>query len=176
MEFFEDLKPFNIKIATNNDSRNVISMLKEIAQWMKDSNINQWGFLLEGGDDEEIKQAIVNQETYIVMNGNEYVATFTLLSKQSEWDTHIWGEDNTSNALYLHRLAIVPSYMNKGLGKRILAWIEENTTNKEYLRLDCVAENIKLNSFYENNGFELVGITDGHSKYEKSLMRVEHIK
>ncbi|SOC43890.1 GNAT family N-acetyltransferase [Ureibacillus acetophenoni] len=170
MEFFDDLKPFNIKIATNNDSRKVIKMLKEIAQWMKDNNINQWRFLLEGGDDEEIKQAIANQETYIVMNDNELVATFTLLSKQSEWDFHIWGEDHTSNTLYLHRLAIVPSYMNKGLGKRILAWIEENTSNKEYLRLDCVEENKKLNSFYKNSGYELVGVTDGHSKFEKRLM------
>lgn len=171
MEFYEDLKEFTIKIATHEDSSKVISMLKQIAKWMKDNDINQWRFLLDGGDDEEINQAIANQETYIVLNGNETVATFTLLSKQSEWDIHIWGEDSTSNSLYLHRLAINPSYMNRGLGRRILAWIEDNATDIEYLRLDCVAENPKLNSFYKNNEFDLVDITDGHSKYQKRLIK-----
>lgn len=170
LAYIEDFEGFNLKIATNEDSSKVINMLKQIAQWMKENNINQWRFLLEGGDDEEITQAIDNQETYIVLNGNEIVATFTLLSKQSEWDIHIWGEDSTSNALYLHRLAIIPSYMDKGLGKRILGWIEDNAIEKEYLRLDCVAENAKLNSFYKKNEFELVDITDGHSKYQKRLI------
>ncbi|HWL24623.1 MAG TPA: GNAT family N-acetyltransferase [Ureibacillus sp.] len=165
----DSLKGFDIKIATNEDSGTVITMLKQIAQWMKDNEINQWRFLLEGGDDEEIAEAISNEETYIVLNGAEIVATFTLLSKQSEWDQHIWGEDQSSNSLYLHRLAITPTYMNKNLGKSILFWIENNVNDQEFLRLDCVAENSKLNNFYKNHGFELVGITDGHSKYQKRL-------
>ncbi|WP_408056612.1 GNAT family N-acetyltransferase [Ureibacillus manganicus] len=164
-----DLKEFDIKIATKEDSSNVINMLKQIAQWMKDHEINQWRFLLEGGDDEEIEQAIANQETYIVSKGNELVATFTLLSKQSEWDSHIWGEDQSSKSLYLHRLAVVPTLMNNNLGSSLLSWIENHAVDREYLRLDCVADNVKLNNFYKNHEFELVGITDGHSKYEKRL-------
>ncbi|MEC5425248.1 GNAT family N-acetyltransferase [Virgibacillus sp. C22-A2] len=171
MVYIEGLKGFNIKIATNDDSSKVIKMLKQIAQWMKDNEINQWRFLLDGGDDEEIEQAISKQETYIILNDNDIVATFTLLSKQSEWDRHIWGKDITSKTLYLHRLAIIPIYMKKGLGRSILAWIENNVMDKEYLRLDCVADNIKLNTFYKNNEFELVDLTDSHSKYQKRIKK-----
>ena len=121
---------FTIKIAANEDSGKIIKMLKELAQWMKDHEINQWRFLLEGGDDEEIKQAISNQETYIVLKDNEIVATFTLSSKQSEWDRHIWGDDISTDSLYLHRLAIIPAYMKKGMGRRILAWIQNNGSDK----------------------------------------------
>ncbi|MFK9093750.1 acetyltransferase [Bacillus salipaludis] len=83
MVYIEGLKGFNIQIATKDDSSKVIKMLKRIALWMKDNEINQWRFLLDGGDDEEIEQAITNRETYIVLKDNDIVATFTLLSKQS---------------------------------------------------------------------------------------------
>ena len=162
---------FEIKMATNHDSRVIIKMLKLIAQWMKDNDINQWRFLLDGGDDEEIEQAIINQETYIVLKDKDIVATFTLLSKQSEWDRHIWGSDTSLKSLYLHRLAITPTYMKIGLGKSILNWIQENVSDKEFLKLDCVADNVKLNSFYKCNEFELIGVTDGHSKYQKGIQK-----
>ncbi|WP_257967959.1 hypothetical protein [Peribacillus deserti] len=64
---------------------------------MKDNDINQWRFLLDGGDDDEIEQAINNQETYIVLKDKHIVATFTLLSKQSEWDRNLWGSDILPN-------------------------------------------------------------------------------
>ncbi|MBU8772173.1 GNAT family N-acetyltransferase [Cytobacillus oceanisediminis] len=160
-----------IKVATTHDSSVIINMLKQIAQWMKDNDINQWRFLLDGGDDEEIEQAISNKETYIVLKDHEIVATFTLLSKQSEWDRHIWGDDISSKSLYLHRLAIIPTYMKKGIGKSILTWIQDNAHDKEYLKLDCVTDNVKLNNFYRCNDFELIGVTDGHSKYQKSIKK-----
>ncbi|MCC3359142.1 GNAT family N-acetyltransferase [Bacillus sp. REN16] len=166
---FEDLKGLHIKIATNDDTSKIIKMLKRIALWMKDNEINQWSFLLDGGDDEEIKQAISNRETYIVLKDNDIIATFTLSSNQSEWDRHIWGEDNSLKTIYLHRLAIIPIYMNKGFGRSILGWIQNNARDQSYLKLNCVADNIKLNNFYKNNEFELVGLTDGHSKYQKII-------
>ena len=168
MDYVEGYK---IKIATNDDSSVIIKMLKQIAQWMKDNEINQWMFLLDGGDDDEIEQARTNNETYIVMKDKGIVATFTLLSKQSEWDRDIWGIDNSSKSLYLHRLAIIPTYMRKGIGKSILTWIQDNVSDKEYIKLDCVADNTKLNNFYMKNNFDLLGVIDGHSKYQKSIKK-----
>ncbi|MBM7663631.1 GNAT superfamily N-acetyltransferase [Solibacillus kalamii] len=162
---------FEVKIAAIEDSSVIIKMLKQLAQWMKEHEINQWQYLLDGGDDEEIKQAIVNQETYIVLKDKEIIATFSLSSKQSEWDRQLWGSDNTLTSLYLHRLAIIPAYMKKGIGKSILIWIQEYVSDKELLKLDCVAANVKLNNFYKCNGFEFIGVTDGHSKYQKLIKK-----
>lgn len=170
--YSNNLKDLQIKIATNDDSRGVNDILKQVALWMKHNEINQWRFLLEGGEDEEIEQAVSNHDTYIVLRDHAIIATFTLLSKQSEWDRHIWGDDSSSNSLYLHRLAIIPMYMKKGIGRNILNWIQNNTrSDKEYLKLDCVADNIKLNNFYKINRFELIGLTDGHSKFQRSLKK-----
>ncbi|PEE44839.1 GNAT family N-acetyltransferase [Bacillus pseudomycoides] len=168
--YVNTLECYQIRTAHSDESTLIIHMLKEIAQWLKKKGINQWQYLLEGGDDEEIIQAIKNKNTYIVLKDNEMIATFTLSSIQSEWDRHIFGEEIISNSLYLHRLAVIPKYMKRGIGKNILIWIQEHMENdKEYLKLDCVTNNIKLNNFYKNNGFEYVGVTDGHSKFQKCM-------
>lgn len=141
-------------------------MLKNIALWMQENEINQWQYLLNGGDDEEILDAIKHKETFIVLKDEELIATFSLSEKQYDWDKHIFGEDSEGDSLYLHRLAVLPVYMGKGLGKELLNWIVGNfSTDKAYLKLDCVADNRKLNQFYLANGFHYLGETDNHSKY-----------
>jgi GNAT superfamily N-acetyltransferase len=166
------LKGLEVKLATSVECVKVMDMLIEIAQWMKDSGIKQWNYLLQGGDNEEIKQAIDNQNTYIVLVDSEIIATFTLTTEQSEWDQHIFGVDSTNDSLYLHRLAVTPEYMNQGIGQELLNWIEQNHhSEKTYLKLDCVADNPRLNQFYLENGFEYIGETDNHSKYQKALNR-----
>jgi len=161
---------FTIKLASDTDSKQIIFLLKEIAQWMKDNHIDQWQYLLEGGDDEEITQAIENQLTYMILKEDILIGTFTLSPTQSEWDVHIFGEEIVPDSLYLHRLALAPSYMGKGIGKNIIQWILENVqTEKAYLKLDCVGQNTKLNQFYQKSGFDYIGETDSHSKYQKRI-------
>ncbi|PFE03303.1 GNAT family N-acetyltransferase [Bacillus cereus] len=166
------LEGYQIRTAHNNESTLIIHMLKEIAQWLKDKEINQWQYLLEGRDDEEIAQAVTNNNTYIILKENEMIGTFTVSSTQSDWDRHIFGEDVFFDSLYLHRLAIIPKYMKRRIGERILMWIQDNMhTDKKFLKLDCVANNTKLNKFYKNNGFEYFGVADGHNKYRKRIKK-----
>jgi ribosomal protein S18 acetylase RimI-like enzyme len=164
------LRDYIISKASSSEEKQVINMLKQIAQWMKNHGINQWQFLLDGGDDEEIKEAVAKGNTYLLKKGNEIIGTFTLSDCQSEWDEHIFGKEELSNSLYLHRLAVLPQYMNQNLGTEVLTWIYTHfNSRKEYLKLDCVAQNTKLNHFYRSNGFTYIGETDGHSKYEMRL-------
>ncbi len=159
-----------VRLAVKEDGRKIIEMLKSNAKWMQDHGINQWQYLLNGGDDEEILEAIKQKETYILLNNEELIGTFTLSTTQSEWDKHIFGEDPDGHSMYLHRLAVLPAYIGKGIGKEILRWIEDNvSTDKTYLKLDCVADNSKLNQFYCVNGFHYIGETDQHSKYQKKF-------
>jgi GNAT superfamily N-acetyltransferase len=163
------LEAANVRLAVSDDGQQVIKLLKNSAQWMQDHGINQWQYLLSGGDDKEILEAVKQQETYIVLSDEELIATFTLSTTQSDWDRHIFGESHEEDSVFLHRLAILPSQMGKGIGKEILQWIEQNySTDKTYLKLDCVADNSKLNQFYLANGFQYIGETDQHSKYQKN--------
>ncbi|GGB60896.1 N-acetyltransferase [Fictibacillus barbaricus] len=164
------MKNLEVKKASRGDVEYVISLLKEVAQWLKSNEIKQWSYLLEGGEDEEIKKSIQQNDTYLVLQEGELIATFSLSSEQNEWDHHIFGKDTSSDSLYLHRLAVRPAYMNRGIGKRILRWVEENSqSKKQFLKLDCVADNPRLNQFYRESGFEYLGETDNHCKYQKAL-------
>ena len=160
------MNTYEIRKATEEEVPAIIELLKEIAAWLKQNDINQWGFLLEGGEDEEIRQAIQDSATYVACQDDEILATFTLYSQQSEWDEHIWGQEENPEVLYLHRLAVRPQHMKNGIGKDILHWIDESLVKT--IRLDCVAHNPKLCTYYEENGYSLIETTaDGHCKFQK---------
>lgn len=164
------VEPYEIVLANESDGQAVINLLKTVANWLKNNEIKQWGFLLEGGEDEEILTAISNLQTYLVKIDNNIIGTFTLYADASEWDTYIWG-DETTNALFLHRLALHPEYMKRGIGRKVLLWIENLSKEKNRdLKLDCVSSNENLNHYYKSNYFEWVGETpDGHSMFRKTL-------
>lgn len=160
------MKTYKIRKAEEKEVATIIDLLKEVASWLRNNDINQWGFLLEGGEDGEITEAVINGDTYVACHDDEIIASVTLYSQKSEWDQHVWGTEDDPEALYLHRLAVRPQYMKNGIGKEILNWVDENLKNT--IRLDCVAHNPKLCAYYERNGYSLIGTTaDGHSKFQK---------
>jgi RimJ/RimL family protein N-acetyltransferase len=159
---------YEVSVATSKEADQLIALLKDVAKWLKEIGVDQWGFLAGGGEDDEIRQGINNKETFIVKRDGEIVATFTLYQTQSRWDQHIWGNLN-DEAVYLHRLALPHSKIGSGLGKEVLQWVETYFKNegKMTLRLDCLGSNLKLNKYYLINGFEKVGIGDGHTMFQK---------
>ena len=158
-----------IRLAKSEEIEQIRQILKENATWLQSKGINQWSYLVDGGDYEQIHRAILNKETYILEMDNNVIGTFTVSSKQSDWDLEIWGESNEPS-IYIHRLAIGLDGKGKGLGSEALQWIENHYANRvSYLRLDCVTDNQKLNQFYKNCGFTLVGQTNGFNKYQKLL-------
>lgn len=160
------MNTYEIRKVTVRETPTIIELLKEVASWLQKKDINQWGFLLEGGEDEEIRQAIIDNATYVACRDDEIIATFTLYSQQSEWDLHVWGQEDNPEIAYLHRLAVRPKHMKNRVGKEILSWIDKNI--HKTIRLDCVAHNPKLCIYYEENGFSSIGITtDGHCKFQK---------
>ncbi|WP_158598237.1 GNAT family N-acetyltransferase [Falsibacillus albus] len=152
------------------EEKEILFLLKETASWLKDKEIDQWGFLLNGGEDQEIKESIEQNQTYSVKRDGRLIASFTLYESQGEWDRYIWGQSKIP-AVYLHRLAVDRTLVGQGIGKEIIKWIEDYLKNKGWtqLRLDCVAGNRKLNDFYLQAGFGKIGKNREHTKFLKSL-------
>ncbi|MES9700771.1 MULTISPECIES: GNAT family N-acetyltransferase [Bacillus] len=164
----ETVKEYTIRIATEDESNSIIALLKEVAQWLQHKEVDQWQYLLGGEATVEILEGIKEKYTYVVMKEEEIVGTVTVVLKQNEWDERIFGKEEVSNSLYIHRFAVKRKYKGNGIGEWILQWVEENIQrDKEYLKLDCVGHNRTLNDFYKRSGFEYVGSTDGLSKFQK---------
>ncbi|SIQ73437.1 hypothetical protein SAMN05878494_2300 [Bacillus cereus] len=162
------VKEYTIRIATEDESDSIITLLKEVAKWLQHKKVDQWQYLLGEEATAEILEGIKEKYTYVVMKEEEIVGTVTVSPKQNEWDERIFGKEEVSNSLYIHRFAVKRKYKGNGIGEWILQWVEENVQhNKEFLKLDCVGDNFTLNDFYKKNGFEYVGSTDGLSKFQK---------
>ncbi len=163
---------FNIRNANKSDSETVIRILRDAASWLIEKDIYQWEYYLSDEAAREIRQGIKAGTTFLVEDSEGLeVAVFNLSPNQIELDISIWGERG-EQAYYLHRLAVKENYYGRQIGKKILAWITDNIDQRHgILRLDCVANNPKLNQFYLDAGFsfaghaEAMGIT--FSKYEK---------
>ncbi|MGH0676813.1 GNAT family N-acetyltransferase [Bacillus luti] len=162
------VKEYTIRPATEEESDSIITLLKEVAQWLQHKEVDQWQYLLGGEATAEILETIREKYTYVVMKEDEIVGTVTVSPKQSEWDEYIFGKEEVSDSLYIHRFAVKRKYKGNGIGEWMLRWIEENVQHdKEYLKLDCVGHNRILNDFYKRSGFEYVGSTDGLSMFQK---------
>jgi GNAT superfamily N-acetyltransferase len=91
---------------------------------------------------------------YLVWVGDRPVATFSLL----ESDPLYWPAA-ADDALYLHRFAV--RRHAAGVGRQAVEWAvgEALRRGREYIRLDCLAENRGIRRYYERCGFAAVDET-----------------
>ena len=92
-----------------------------------------------------------------------------------EWqDTKTWGQ-TPWDAVYVHGLSTHRDYAGTGVGLALLRWAERaaEAAGREYVRLDCNADNPELRAYYERAGFTSRGeVALGHrvaARYEKRI-------
>ncbi|API92935.1 hypothetical protein BKP57_14625 [Virgibacillus sp. 6R] len=164
---------FTIRRATIKDKTDIINILQAAARWLQNKGIKQWGFLLAGNEDPAMEVEILAGNTYIAEIEGQIAGTFIASCEQNEWDVLMWGEKDDA-AWYIHRLAVHQNYRGKQIGRQLLEWIETQLVGaNSVLRLDCVADNPDLISFYDRAGYTFVGMKkDGEDRfalYEKEL-------
>ncbi|HJT56732.1 MAG TPA: GNAT family N-acetyltransferase [Ktedonobacteraceae bacterium] len=164
-----------IEQARPDDLDTVIDILEEAAAWLTSRGIDQWrpGSFLEARY-ETIAKQVNRGEVYLATLNGKPVGTLTL-----QWeDKGFWG-DVPDDAAYVHRIAIRRAYAGKELGYHLLQWAESTAaaSGKNFLRLDCMAENVALCEYYERANFESRGEIQGKGwrgrLYEKRIQTKE---
>ena len=89
-------KEYTIRIAAEEESNSIITLLKEVAQWLQHKEVDQWRYLLGGEATAEILEGIREKYTYVIVKEDEIVGTVTVSPKQNEWDEHIFGKRGNS--------------------------------------------------------------------------------
>lgn len=164
---------FIMEQAQTPDSNEILDLLVETAKWLHSKGSTQWNALLQGIDSHNTEEAIERGDVFICKSEEEIAGMVMLLRLPSEWDRRLWGTEahDDDEAIYLHRLAIRRKYANCNLGQSILNWCHQSVhfEGKSIIRLDCVANNKHLNTFYRQNGFTYIGEKDEYSLYEIRL-------
>lgn len=126
-----------------------------------------WTRVPEGG----VLADAATGKSIVIRHAGAVVGTASL----HEDDSEIWG-DQPSDALYLHRLAVDPSFQSQGLGSAIIHWAEDKVIEggRTYLRLDAVAEHEIMRAGYEKRGFEPCGLVKPPS-YKRPAMRYQKL-
>jgi len=162
-----------IEQAQPSDLDTVLDILEEAADWLSSRGIDQWqpGVFLRIRR-QSIADQVSRGEVYLAKQDGQTVGTLTL-----QWaDKMFWG-NVPDDAGYIHRLAIRRAYAGMELGRHFLQWAEGKVASagRDYLRLDCMAENQALGQYYEQAGFtyraEVRGEDWRASPYEKKVTR-----
>jgi ribosomal protein S18 acetylase RimI-like enzyme len=143
----------NVRAAGPEDMELVAAMLDEAGEWPRPF------------PRDELLQRIERGELFVVDLEGEPAATFTVL-----WDdVSFWGEQ-PPDAAYLHKLVVRPPFRGRGLGARIVEWVERRAAEagRAHLRLDCRRDNPGIRGYYERLGFEHRGDVD-HPRFAAAL-------
>lgn len=132
----------------------IFDILHENALWLASRDIFQWPLDWLEAKRDEIQSSVEQGLFYSLTIDGDIAAVVEITSIADEF----W-ENDESAALYVHKLAIRREFSGQSLGRKIIGLIEEKAIQQgiNYLRLDCVAHNLKLREYYESCLFQFKG-------------------
>ncbi|WP_422657571.1 GNAT family N-acetyltransferase [Paenibacillus sp. EC2-1] len=158
----------NIRPALLDEAAVVLELWQKSAKWLNSKGIYQWR--PEYFDLGQVQEFMTNgSNVYLAELDNEIVGTYVIT-----WsDPLIWKELDSLDAGYIHRFAVNRDYQGQGIGRVLLRSTEIHIkqNGKTLIRLDCMADNSRLNQYYTDFGFEYIRRIDGQgwsaNLYEK---------
>lgn len=149
---------FRLMIASEDDLEEIVDLRRESVHWLRTQGTDQWAALWPTAEAQRARllTSIKSDETWIVRDGLELVATFAV-DRYS--DPRLWtSQEQAEPALYVHRLIVRRGYAGIGLGREIYQWIAAWGRRHGYgwLRVDVWTTNTRLQQYYREAGFQHV--------------------
>jgi ribosomal protein S18 acetylase RimI-like enzyme len=120
---------------------------------MISQNIFQWN---EQYPNKEIfSQDVLNECLFVIEIKDVVIGCICISSEMDEVYKNVkWLTKNKKN-IYLHRLAVHPTFQGKGYAISLMNYAEQLALKKEYesIRLDTFSGNQKNNKFYKLQGY-----------------------
>jgi protein-tyrosine phosphatase len=149
----------DVRLAGEEDLSAVLAILTDASGWERSHGIEDpWPFPFPA---DRVAPGLSRREVFLAYSESEApIATVSL-----SWeDPRFWGE-RPPDAGYVHRLAVRPDHLGRGIGRTLLEWASEriHDSGRQFLRLDCLARNDRLCRYYRDAGFEARGtvVVDG---------------
>ena len=162
----------NVRRCQARDVAVVAGLLDEATVWVGERGYEQWPLPFPR---DELEAAVERGEVYVAEVDREVVATVTLL-----WDDPMYWGDRPPDAAYVHKLAVRRACAGRRIGSAIVEWADMTAAaaGRAFLRLDCLADNPGIRSYYEELGFDhrgdLVVNSRNMSIYERPVHGHRH--
>ena len=161
-----------VTIATRAELQMAAKVLDSASTWAEQQGFVSWPRPFPVG---VLEASLALGETYLARFEGYPIGTFALhRSDPTFWPDR--ADDPPDRARYLHKLAVGRGYPSLG---RLLVQLAESIARNEgatFLRLDCVALNLRLRRYYQDLGFQhcadidVPGLDSRMSLYEKELI------
>mgnify|MGYP001211170576 CR=1 FL=1 len=153
------MKKSNLKIrkAVLSDLYEIMRIISLCTKHMISKKIFQWD---ENYPSKKIfKEDIDNGYLMVLLLKDNIVGCVSVYNVMDDFYKKIKWKIKSNNSLYVHRLAINPTFQGKGFAKFIMKYIEEIgiKTKAKSIRLDTFSLNKKNNKFYSNLGYLKLG-------------------
>ena len=152
--------------AKNTDSEVLLSLLEEAREYKISLGDDAWGE--HPFTQEDVALRLKTGCCYVLEVNGVLVGSTMLI-----WnDEHNWGNlGRDGNAGYVHGLMVNRDFQGQNFGKNIIDWAAKQIKAKgrQFIRLDCRSENLKLCAYYENLGFEKIDSKDGSAFYQRAV-------
>ena len=141
----------NIINSDKSDISKIFEMYRVATEYMKSKNQVAWP---EFEKDMIVKEIEESRQWKLLINGEIACIWATTLD-----DELIWGEENNTPSLYIHRITTSPEFRGRNLVKHVVNWADEFCVNKDlkYIRMDTAGLNKGLIGHYGKLGFDLLG-------------------
>lgn len=150
------LGPLIIAAATAEELPVVMEILDQAAQWMLAKGIQQWSSPPPTEFCTFMDSEIAKGKVYLARIEASYTPIATW---RFGWSNQTLWHDETNSAGYLYTLATHPNVHGHGIGSTLLKWAATHIKEQQrsYFRLDCMANNLPLQHYYQAQGFRFCG-------------------
>ena len=146
-----------IRKAIKDDLHRIIEITKACAVFMISNNIFQWNEHYP--NIETFENDALNENLYVLEINKKLIGCLVISHEMDEFYMKVKWQTPNHNNIYLHRLAVDPSYQKKGYAKQLMNFSFEyaKVNNIKSIRLDTFSGNPFNNIFYSNLGFKKLG-------------------
>ena len=143
-------EPIVVSAATLQDWDLLIHCFDASIGYQKINNVNVWMHY----DQEVLKKDISLGNLYKVTRGGTPGFFFSVTYR----DPVIWREQETGNAIYLHRMVVNPACKGERLFGEVVRWATKHAADqgRQQIRMDTWADNTRLIAYYCSFGFRVI--------------------
>ncbi|MGM0409012.1 MAG: GNAT family N-acetyltransferase [Bacteroidota bacterium] len=135
----------------------IMYLLRQCIEDFNKNNIYQWN--VSYPDNFRLLREIEKGTLYLMINKGVPIATITFDDDQDSVFDDIEWKNKNDKFIVIHRIAVFPTWQNKGVGRKLMDFAEQYAKENNYksIRLDVTSSNEELVKIYEKLGYTKTG-------------------
>ena len=146
-----------IQLAKKEEIPELLAITSACAKHMISQDIFQWNEQYPSKT--AFENDVLRKELYVLTSEEKIIGCIVLTPKMDEEYLPIKWLTSNQNNLYIHRLAIHPTFQGKGFAQKLMNFAEEFAIKNNYnsIRLDTFSKNDRNQKFYELRAYKKLG-------------------